>query len=239
MSDYATTAPQTAAMRSSRTARMVRGVCGLCLLAAVILSGCHDRDESEFDGDSDGIPVMVTVTFHEGVFAALQSQGAFTPVFVRERRTIREAVFVSPGYEVIRYRTVYEDHQPRIRAYLLAGDNPGDESLWYWYLNNPGTPIGPQTVTVPIRPGHRITLTLRAGGGMRGELMLGAVTPPAAPGQHINITMDRGGVRIAAAGAENAVPPPPPGSSAPPPPPPSAPPGGSTPPPPPPPTPQQ
>jgi hypothetical protein len=211
---------------------MVRGACGLALLATLIMTGCHDRDESEFDGDSNGVPVMVTVTFHEGVFAALAPQGAFTPVFVRERRTIREAVYVSPGYEVIRYRTVYEDHQPRIRAYLLAGDNPGDESLWYWSLNNPGMPVGPQTVTVPIRPGHRVVLTLRAGGGMCGEMMLGAVTPPATPGQHIDITLDHAGVRILAAGAENAVPAPPPGASAPPPPP-SAPPGSSVPPPPP------
>jgi len=211
---------------------LLRSCCAAVLTAAVAVSGCHDRDEAEFDADSGGIPVTVTVSYHEGVFRALEPQGAYTPVIVRERRVIREPVYY-PGYVVYTSRVVWEEHQPHIRAYLLAGDSPSDESLWYWPLK-PGV----QTSTVAIRPGHRLTLTLRAEGGERGEMVLGFVTPTATPGQQIAINIDRRGVHILASGAENSIPalPPQPPSGTPPPPPPSQPPAGagSVPPPPPP-----
>ena len=222
------TLPAPLAPLSARALRM-GGALTLCV--GLIMAGCHGRDEPEFDGDDGGIPVTINVFYHQGVFPALEPQGHFAPVIHHVARTIRERVYLGDGFYEVRYRTVYEDQQPPIRAILLAGDHGGDESLWYWPLRG-----GLQTTPVMIKPGHKITLTLRGERGESGEMVLGSFTPSSAPGQRIDIVLDRTGAHIAAGSGPGTPPPPPPpppptGAGNPPPPAPPA--GGGTPPPPP------
>jgi hypothetical protein len=137
-------------------------------------------------------------------------QGYFAPVIRQEAHTVRETVYLGNGFIEYRYRTVYEDHQPPIRAILLAGDRIGDEALWYWPLRG-----GTQTTPVMIKPGHRVTLTLRGERGESGEMMLGSFTPSAAQGQRIDVVLDRSGAHITAGGGPTTIPrPPPPGPPA-------------------------
>ncbi len=211
----------------------LRLVGALALSAGAVLAGCHGRDEPEFDGDDGGIPVTINVSYHQGVFPALEPQGYFAPVIRREPHTVRETVYLGSGFVEYRYRTVYEDRQPPIRAILLAGDHQGDESLWYWPLRG-----GLQTTPVMIKPGHKVTLTLRGERGENGEMVLGSFTPSAAQGQRIDIVLDRTGAHIFAGSGPSSIqqpppPPPPPPGSGPPPPPPAPPSATGTPPPPP------
>jgi hypothetical protein len=205
----------------------------LALCAGVVIAGCHGRDEPEFDGDDGGIPVTINVSYHQAVFPALEPQGFFAPVIHRDPRTVRETVYLGNGFVEYRYHTEYVDHQPPIRAILLAGDHVGDESLWYWPLRG-----GLQTTpAVMIRPGHKVTLTLRGERGETGEMMLGSFTPSTAQGQRIDIVLDRSGAHISAGTGPSSIPPPPPQGppgAGPPPPPPQGPPGAGSPPPPPP-----
>jgi hypothetical protein len=220
--------------RPSRMARVVRQLLVVILTSAAILTGCHSRDEAEIDGDSHGVPVTITIRYSDAVFEVLEPQGSFEPVFVSNH----SGFFFAPGFMVFSYHQGYDTHRPPIRAILLAGDQSGDDSLWYWPLH-----YGVQAATVPIRPGHHIAITLRGEGGERGEMMLGSITPSAATDQHIDILLGGTGAHIFAGAApplssEWSQPPPVPptgGYSQPPPPPPSA--GGSAPPPPPPPPP--
>lgn len=210
------------AMRPARPTAFLRLAGALALGAGAVLAGCHGRDEPEFDGDDGGIPVTINVSYHQGVFPALEPQGYFAPVIRHEPHTVRETVYLGNGFVEYRYRTVYEDHQPPIRAILLAGDHVGDESLWYWPLRG-----GLQTTPVMIRPGHKVTLTLRGERGETGEMMLGSFTPSAAQGQRIDIVLDRTGAHISAGAGPSSI-------QQPPPPPPAPPSGSGTPPPPPP-----
>ncbi len=191
----------------------MRRIAVAILLAAAFLSGCHSRDEIAVDGDSHGLPLTITIHYSEEVFAALEPQGLFQPVFVSHHT----GFIFAPGFMAFTVHEGYPDTRPAIRAILLAGDQAGDDSLWYWPLR-----YGAQEATVPIRPGHRVAITLRGEGGERGEMLLGSITPSAAPGQRIDIVLGGGGARIFSGGA-----PPPPG-------PPPAPPSGGYPPPPPP-----
>ncbi len=236
--------------RPSRRASVVRLLLAVPLISAAILAGCHSRDEAEIDGDSHGVPVTVTVRYSDAVFEALEPQGFFEPVFVSHHG----GFFIAPGFMVFSYHQGYDERRPAIHGILLAGDSPGDDSLWYWPLH-----YGVQSASVPIRPGHHVTITLRGEGGERGEQTLGTITPSAAPNQHITILLDGAGAHIVAgdapaltpawsapppappAGAYSQPPPPPPGGGSQPPPPPPAPPRGATanPPPPPPPPPGQ
>jgi hypothetical protein len=225
--------PPVRSVRSVPRFSSFRLVGALALSAGAVLAGCHGRDEPEFDGDDGGIPVTINVTYNHGVFPALEPQGAFAPVIRHEAHTVRETVYLGNGFIEYRYRTVYEDHQPPIRAILLAGDHAGDESLWYWPLRG-----GLQTTPVMIKPGHRVTLTLRGERGETGEMMLGSFTPSAAQGQRIDIVLDRTGAHITAGTGPGSPPPPPPpqgppGAGSPPPPPPAPPSATGTPPPPP------
>jgi hypothetical protein len=224
--------------RTARPTAVLRLVGTLALSAGLVLAGCHGRDEPEFDGDDGGIPVTINVSYHQGVFPALEPQGYFAPVIRREPHTVRETVYLGNGFVEYRYRTVYEDHQPPIRAILLAGDHVGDESLWYWPLRG-----GLQTTPVMIKPGHKVTVTLRGERGETGEMMLGSFTPSGTQGQRIDIVLDRTGAHISAGSGPSSIqapppPPPPPqgppGSGSPPAPPPAPPTGSGTPPPPPP-----
>jgi hypothetical protein len=211
----------------SRLARAVRPLLAIILTGAVIMAGCHSRDEIEVDGDSHGIPVAITVRYSDAVFAALEPQGYFEPVFVSHH----SGFFFAPGFMVFSFHQGYDDRRPAIRATLLAGDHAGDDSLWYWPLHE-----GLQAATVPIRPGHHVTITLRGEGGERGEQTLGTITPSAAGNQQIHILLDGAGAHIfsgEAAAPPPAWPAPLPGAPAagyppqPPPPPPSQPPPGA------------
>jgi hypothetical protein len=215
-------------------AQGARRLLAAILIGAAVLTGCHSRDEAEIDGDAHGVPVTVTVRYSDAVFEALEPQGFFEPVFVSRHG----GFFIAPGFMAFSFNQGYDDRRPAIHAILLAGDHPGDDSLWYWPLH-----FGMQTASVPIRPGHHVTITLRGEGGERGEQTLGTITPSAAPDQQITILLDGLGAHIIASGAPApGLPPPPPGPPAggyaqPPPPPPQPPPGGTSNPPPPPPPP--
>jgi hypothetical protein len=186
---------------------IARLACWTALLAGAVLVGCHSRDEVEVDGDSGGVPVTISITYGDEVFAALEPQGFFRPVF----ESAHHSYFFAPGY--FSMRTTYDDVRPPIRAYLLAGDSEGDQSLWYWPLH-----YGTQGAEVPIRPGHRVTLTLRGEGGEKGQQVIGAITPSAVSGQRVDIVLSASGARIYAPGAPGGPgagvrPPPPPPST--------------------------
>lgn len=188
------------------------GITG-CLLG---LGGCGGRDEPDFNADSDGVPVTVSVTYREPVFAAMPQ--AFVRHDVLERYVVREPVYYHHGYAAYEYQEVTREAHPRTRAVLLAGDGPEDDELWSWPLE-PGT----QHATVPIRPGRQVTLTLVARGGYRGSAVLGTFTPDAMAGQQMSIVLDQDGAHVSPIGIRGVTPiaqppgPPPAPSSAPPP----------------------
>jgi hypothetical protein len=225
--------------KPSPTALVVRQLLVALLIGAAILTGCHSRDEAEIDGDSHGVPVTISIRYSEAVFEVLEPLGFFEPVYVSHNT----GFFFAPGFMAFSFHQGYDTTRPPIRAILLAGDHAGDDSLWYWPLH-----YGVQEATVPIRPGHQITITLRGEGGERGEHILGSITPSAATNQRIEILLGGTGAHIFAGGApalspewSNPPPVPPAGGYSqpppPPPPPPSPPPGATTNPPPPPPPP--
>ncbi len=170
-------------------------------VAAILVAGCHGRDEPEITGESGGVPVTLHITFSEDAYKSPQLRG-FEKVLVRERRTVRDTTYYGPGYEVVSYHHEWVEHQPRIRSLLLGGDEPSDDGMFYWPLL-PGN----QTTTVPIRPGHQVMLTFRAEGGYRGTQVIGTITPTAAAGQQVTIAFDRDGVHVSPIGVAGSPPP--------------------------------
>jgi hypothetical protein len=169
--------------------------------ALALLAGCSDRDEPDITGDDGGVPVTVSVTYHEAAFPALAHQGGFTRVILRERRHIREAVYNGPFFIGYTYRTEVTESSPPIQATLLAGDGAGDTGVWRWPLRE-----GTQSTTVPIRPGHAVTITLVAEGGYRGSAVIGAMTPAGAQDQHVTIVLDQEGAHVSPVGGAGLMP---------------------------------
>jgi hypothetical protein len=175
---------------------------GSLAAAAALAAGCHGRDEPEITGDPDGVPVTISVTYHEDAFASPALRPLFTRVMVRERRTVRDTAFYGGGVEVITYHHEWVERQPRVRALALGGDQAGDDRLWYWPLV-PGT----QSTTVPIRPGHQVVLTLKAEGGYRGETVIGTITPQATNSpQQVTVVLDGQGAHVSPVGVPGTPP---------------------------------
>ena len=210
-----------------------RLVLGSAALAALLLaSGCGN---ARIGGDPGGIPV----TFHVTI----------SRQFVRDlthRRPGESTVYAYPSFAFGAYgyygrRYPYGSYYdpfwgppvgygpPSTTAMLLGGDGPAQGRLFRveldWGDDN--------TFTVPIAPGHFVTLTVQGYGGVDGWEIVGAFTAGGQPGQSVTLDLLEHAPKMTLVGAVPAplpeIPGPPPPATAPPapanppPPPPAAP----------------
>jgi hypothetical protein len=210
------------------TASVTRFLIGGAALSALLLvSGCGN---ARIGGDPGGLPV----TFHVTI----------SRQFVRDlthRRPGETTVYAYPafgfgGYGFYGHRYPYGPYYdpfwgppvgygpPSPTAMLLGGDGPAQGRLFRveldWGDDN--------TFTVPIAPGHVVTLTVQGYGGVDGWEIVGAFTAGAQPGQIVTLDLLEHAPKMTLVGATPAplpeVPGPPPPATAPTNPPPTAPP---------------
>jgi hypothetical protein len=178
-------------------------------VAGLILAGCG---ETRPQGDPGGVPVAFAVHLESGYLSSMSMTSAlpstglinphpyYRPYYAPGRRYYNRS-YSGPYYyydtDPFWYAPAYTD------VYLLAGDGPGQGRLFRVTLDREET-----TFTVPIRPGHEVTLTVQVHGYRDGWEAVGHFTASGMPSQHVNLALSPEGPQLTESGPVGPPPPP-------------------------------
>lgn len=171
----------------------------LPVVVMVLCAGCGERRPL---GEPGGVPVGIAIDLDA---AYVRGMSHASPAAYPHGYLVHDAWYPScdPGSRY-RYfgrgqadRPVFFYHdpfwdEPRFTdVYLLGGDGPAEAGVF-----RQGLGYGHQDISVLIRPGHVVTLTVQARGDRDGWEAVGHFTASGRPGQRVALTLSADGPRM-------------------------------------------